>query len=341
MVNNNEIWVFLSHSNKDYEKVRILRNLLEENGFRPIMLYLRSKEDPSKVKELRQLIYDEIDHRNRFILCDSENARNSDWVNEEVEYIKSKQRIYQTIDIDASIENISASILNFKKESSVFVSYARRDTEIYKQLTCLLKQDWGVRINEWEDGAGKSFCQSIQTNIDKAVADGYIIFLITENFLKSEWCRTEMQYTLNKTNGQTHNIIFLCSVKFDSIKKALPDYKYNLINFSYSENKINIDRLSLYFKLMGKEIAQRAKKGDPQAIAWQLEYADRFYKVGEHLYLRDVYTDEQSLFYERAAFANLKQAADLGHIAAQDLLENGVWSIDKAELLKYYEQRSK
>ena len=74
---DNEIWVFLSHSNKDFEKVRILRNLLEENGFRPIMLYLRSKEDPSKVDELRQLIFDEIDHRNRFIYCKSPNAEDT------------------------------------------------------------------------------------------------------------------------------------------------------------------------------------------------------------------------------------------------------------------------
>lgn len=36
---NNEIWVFLSHSNKDYEKVRIVRNILEEHGFRPLMFF--------------------------------------------------------------------------------------------------------------------------------------------------------------------------------------------------------------------------------------------------------------------------------------------------------------
>lgn len=31
---NNEIWVFLSHSNKDYEKVRQVRNMLEEQSFK-------------------------------------------------------------------------------------------------------------------------------------------------------------------------------------------------------------------------------------------------------------------------------------------------------------------
>ena len=98
--NNNEIWVFLSHSNKDFEQVRILRNLLEENGFRPIMLYLRSKEDPSKAEELRQLIYDEIDHRNWFIYCKSPNAESSKWVDEEVKYVKvSSKNLYLCVEV--------------------------------------------------------------------------------------------------------------------------------------------------------------------------------------------------------------------------------------------------
>ena len=31
-------WVFVSHSTKDFEKVRLVRNALEESGFRPILL---------------------------------------------------------------------------------------------------------------------------------------------------------------------------------------------------------------------------------------------------------------------------------------------------------------
>ena len=73
------------------------------------MLYLRSKEDPSKVEELRHLIFDEIDHRNRFIYCKSPNAETSTWVSQEIEYIKSKDRIFETLkkiqddDLDAVI----------------------------------------------------------------------------------------------------------------------------------------------------------------------------------------------------------------------------------------------
>ena len=45
MNGNEDIWVFLSHSNKDYEKVRIVRNLLEDQHFRPIMFFLCCMED--------------------------------------------------------------------------------------------------------------------------------------------------------------------------------------------------------------------------------------------------------------------------------------------------------
>ena len=99
MSGNNEIWVFLSHSNKDYEKVRIVRNILEEHGFRPLMFFLKCLDDDKNDEEVRHLIHREIDSRHRFILCDSPNAQASDWVKEEVDYIKSKERFYQTVDL--------------------------------------------------------------------------------------------------------------------------------------------------------------------------------------------------------------------------------------------------
>ena len=74
---DNEIWVFLSHSNKDYEKVIKVRDLLEKNSFRPLMFFLKCLNDDDEIDDL---IKREIDSRGRFILCDSENARNSEWV---------------------------------------------------------------------------------------------------------------------------------------------------------------------------------------------------------------------------------------------------------------------
>ena len=96
MNSDNEIWVFLSHSNKDYEKVRQVRNLLEEQEFRPLMFFLKCLNDDDEIDDL---IKREIKERTRFILCDSQNAQNSKWVQREVEFIQDGlHRVYQTMD---------------------------------------------------------------------------------------------------------------------------------------------------------------------------------------------------------------------------------------------------
>ena len=115
---NDEIWVFLSHSHKDYEKVLKVRNLLEKDSFRPIMFFLRCLEDEDEVDNL---IKREIDSRKRFILCDSENARESKWVQREVEYIKSRDRVFETVNLDDSIENIAETLLRFRIRSTVYI----------------------------------------------------------------------------------------------------------------------------------------------------------------------------------------------------------------------------
>lgn len=38
-------WVFVSHSTKDFERVRLVRNALEDSGFRPILFYLKYLEN--------------------------------------------------------------------------------------------------------------------------------------------------------------------------------------------------------------------------------------------------------------------------------------------------------
>lgn len=58
---NKEIWIFLSHSNEDYDKVRKVRNMLEEQELRPIMFFLKCLNDDDEIDEL---IRREIDYKN-------------------------------------------------------------------------------------------------------------------------------------------------------------------------------------------------------------------------------------------------------------------------------------
>lgn len=75
---DSKIFVFLSHSHHDYEKVRVVRDLLENEGFRPLMFFLKCLEKDEYKELTKILIKWEIDNRKRFILCDSENAKESD-----------------------------------------------------------------------------------------------------------------------------------------------------------------------------------------------------------------------------------------------------------------------
>lgn len=45
-------WVFVSHSTKDFERVRLVRNALENSGFRPILFYLKCLENENEVNDL-------------------------------------------------------------------------------------------------------------------------------------------------------------------------------------------------------------------------------------------------------------------------------------------------
>ena len=54
---DNKIFVFLSHSHHDYEKVRMVRDLLEKEGFRPLMFFLKCLEKEG-YEELTRLIVD-------------------------------------------------------------------------------------------------------------------------------------------------------------------------------------------------------------------------------------------------------------------------------------------
>ena len=93
MVEENGGWIFVSHSNRDIEKAREIRNELERRGHNPVLFFLKCMETTeADDRLLRQLIEREIKAREWFILCDSPNARNSAAVLREMELVKSMAR---------------------------------------------------------------------------------------------------------------------------------------------------------------------------------------------------------------------------------------------------------
>ena len=127
-------FIFISHAHKDIRGIRKIRNILEENGMEPICFYLRCLSDND---EILDLIKREIDAREWFLLVDSENARKSNWVKTEVEYIKSKNTD-KMITVSLEEKDTIVPILNRLSNSMrVFLSYSHADFDIAKKYMML------------------------------------------------------------------------------------------------------------------------------------------------------------------------------------------------------------
>lgn len=63
-------YIFISHSHKDIEKVRQIRNDMENAGFDPLCFFLKCLTDED---EIEGLIKREIDSRELFVYIDSPN----------------------------------------------------------------------------------------------------------------------------------------------------------------------------------------------------------------------------------------------------------------------------
>jgi len=82
-------WVFVSHANADFDKVRRVRDELEKRGARPLLFYLKALENNST--DLPDLLRREIAARDWFVLCESPNAAASRWVKQEVDMVLSME----------------------------------------------------------------------------------------------------------------------------------------------------------------------------------------------------------------------------------------------------------
>ena len=107
-------YIFISHSHKDIEKVRQIRNDMENAGFDPLCFYLKCLTDED---EIEGLIKREIDSRELFVYIDSPNSRASNWVKKEREYIDSlEDKKTLTIHLERydSMEEISKALKDAK-----------------------------------------------------------------------------------------------------------------------------------------------------------------------------------------------------------------------------------
>jgi len=194
-------WVFISHSSRDYESVKIVRNYLEESGFSALMFYLKSLENKKRAKLTQQLIEWEIEERNIFVLCNSKEAKKSPWVQKEIDYVKSfPEKIYVELDMDRlEYEKCTqlSKLDNLMKRATLFFSYSYKDKEyVMKFYEYLSSKGFRVWLDEKEIKLGDSIITKINEGLEEASKNGAILLFLSKNYLKSAWGIRELQMSL-------------------------------------------------------------------------------------------------------------------------------------------------
>jgi hypothetical protein len=189
-------WIFISHSHRDLEKVRQIRNYLEKQGANPLLFFLKCLNDDDA--RLPELINDEILVRNWFVLCESENARSSSWVQQEQAIVMNMDNIVkETINLEQDLESQYYKLDRICKHATVFVSYAHQDSEIADLIrTKLIQNDYSVWTDDTSISIGSDWSNEIHNAIDKAVERGFVLVLVSQSSLKSQWCNSETEYAL-------------------------------------------------------------------------------------------------------------------------------------------------
>ena len=211
-----DLWVFLSHSNKDYELVRKVRNLLEKQGKRPLMFFLKCLDDDDEIFEL---VKREIDARSRFILCKSRNTNDPNgWVQKEFRYIQEQNKPYEIIDLENS-GSFNDLIARLVRRSKVFISYSNYDRDFIRMLKKELEKN---AFDVWTDydnlNVGDIFATQIETAITDAAEKGYVLYIGSRNSMNSKWIKKEIEIAINKGG-----FIIPCIIDNDS--HDIPDIK--------------------------------------------------------------------------------------------------------------------
>lgn len=183
-------WVFISHSHRDISSVRVIRNLLEERGFEPLLFYLKCLSDSD---EIEGLIKREIDEREWFIYVDSNNARQSKWVKSERDYIKtlSGKKVF-TIDLNKPVEE---QVIKIARQLKVFISYAHADTSLMQEIEKKLQEhDFLVFHDFLITKETISWFDQTKTMIQQSSREGFVLLLISKNTMDSKFVRDEVGY---------------------------------------------------------------------------------------------------------------------------------------------------
>lgn len=200
-------YFFISHSHLDIEKVRIIRNAIEETFFyEPILFFLKCL---SEEREINDLLRREIYERIWFIYCKSEHAENSKYVQQEVRYINELRasghtKHYIEVDLDKyplwdsrCANYIREQIRPVIKRTKVFLSYSVSDAHTAEHIAMALKAN-GLTV--WEPlqiNIAANCTEQMKDHIKEySRKNAVTLLLISRHYAESRACAHELEAAL-------------------------------------------------------------------------------------------------------------------------------------------------
>jgi hypothetical protein len=225
-------YIFLSHSHKDFPKVRQIRNTLEKRGFEPLCFYLKCLDDDSEIEDL---IKREIDAREWFIFLNSENARQSKWVTLEREYVnRTDTKKIITVDLD-DVAAVSQGIEKVVRNLRVFLSYSHKNESLVARIYRKLEEkDYLVFFDKL--CAPTEYENMVAHAITEASQEGCVLALISAAYQKSPWAMRELLFALK----QQGNVIPVILGDFE-IDPSLQFHLDSVHCYHLSENPSDAD----------------------------------------------------------------------------------------------------
>lgn len=241
--------IFLSHSHKDIDKVRTIRNLLESLEYEPLLFYLKCLDDNND--QLEEFIQKEIESRNIFIYCKSSNSESSPWVQKELDYIRTfdSKRLY-SIDIEKPLRftlvDLLQSLTEIIKRNRVFISCPHGEPErsFGDEIEKLLNEN-GYEIFRYKKIV-ESEIDEHQKNLLESINSGIFLPIISDKSLSSNYCLREIHTAFSKYRGESEH------------PPVVPIY----YNISKREACMKVQELSMYYGLeisKGSSLSEKDK----------------------------------------------------------------------------------
>jgi len=196
-----DAWIFVSHSTRNLNKVRLVRNAIEAVNGEPILFFLKCLSEHDEIDEL---VKRGIKARNFFLLCDSENARLSKWVQDEIAHVKSLQtKQIVTIDLDANWHTQISGIQSIVRYATVFLSYARTDEEAIDPVrTRLIENDFCVWDPFHNLQGSDNFADQISSAVEESAQFVFFIHFLSRASVRSEWVARELDKVIRGGVGE-------------------------------------------------------------------------------------------------------------------------------------------